>query len=281
MRPYLAFFRAGPNSLHRKLLAEDTRRNWDCCVSWYCDPIAEDKAADFYVSGGDNKFEAFDAFLRETLASRPYRYYLVLDDDLDFAPGDISRLFALCEHHRTFLCQPALRWGSHLNHHVTLWNPACVLRRTSFVEVQAPCFSRAAAERLQETFGLSKSTWGMDYAWASLLAGQGRIAVIDAVRMDHTKPVDLGEGAFYRMLKRLGVDAWQEYGAIKRRYPPFGGLRTLPGGHVYASSLPAWLGRPLMRLLESAKTRAHRRLARRAARSEASWAPPVSPPSAW
>lgn len=263
MRDYLVFFRAGPGSLHRRLLAEDPGRNWDCCVSWYCAP-PEERGAEFYASGGDNKFEAFAAFYRETAASRPYRYYLVVDDDILFAPGDISRLFALCETHRTTLCQPALRWGTWASHDVTLWNPLCTLRRTSFVEVMAPCFSAAAAAELLDTFTLSRSTWGIDYAWASRLRGQDRIAVIDAIRVDHTKPVDTRGGAFYRKLEGMGIDARAEYGAIKREYPPFGALRTLASGHALAwPCIPRLLQPGLVRAMESVKKRLHR-LRRRA-----------------
>ena len=263
MRDYLVFVRAGPNSLHRKLLAQEPLRNWDCCVSWYHDPAAEAAdAAEFHETEGDNKFEAFGSFFRKTATNHPYRYYMVVDDDIDFAPGDISRFFVLCSRHGTFLCQPALRWGTHSNHDVTLWNPACIVRRTTFVEVMSPCFSRQAVEELQHAFFLTKSTWGVDYAWSSLLAGRGKLAVVDAVRVAHTKGVDRRGGAFYLKLRRQGIDPQQEYDATTARFPAFGGLRTLPSGHVFARGLPQWLGRPLTAFLEWAKRRVHRRLAR-------------------
>ncbi len=263
MRDFLVFVRAGPNSLHRRLLAEDPQRNWDCCVSWYCPP-PEESGAEFYVAEGDNKFEAFDLFFERTRDSYPYRYYLVVDDDIEFAAGDVSRFLALCAAHDCFLAQPALRWGTNANHDVTLWNPLCRIRRTSFIEVMAPCFARAAVEELRSTFRLARSTWGIDYAWASQLRGQGRIAVVDAVRVAHTKPVDMGGGAFYRKLLAQGIDAQKEYGEIKRRFPAFGPLRTQAGGHVLAAGfwLPGWLSLPFIRLLEGVKKRVHRRLRR-------------------
>jgi hypothetical protein len=261
LRDYLVFVRAGRNSLHTKFLAQDPLRNWDCCVSWYREPAPEAAdAAEFHETEGDNKFEAFASFFRKTATSHPYRYYLVVDDDIDFAAGDISRLFSLCSRHQTFLCQPALRWGTHSNHSVTLWNPACVVRRTTFVEVMSPCFSRRAVEELEHVFSLTRSTWGIDYAWSSLLAGQNKLTIIDAVRVAHTKPVDLRGGAFYRKLKRQGINPTQEYYAVTRRFPAFGAWCTLPRGHVFAGGLPAWLGRSLTMLLEWAKERVHRRL---------------------
>ncbi|MEW5889176.1 MAG: hypothetical protein AB1768_08990 [Pseudomonadota bacterium] len=258
MRDYLVFVRAGSRSLHPRLIAEDPSRNWDCCVSWYAN-AADDEQAEYYVQGGDNKLEAFAAYFRDTQAGTRYRYYLLLDDDIYFRPGDISRLFDLCQAHSLFLSQPALLWGTNSNHDVTLWNPVCRVRRTRFVEVMAPCFSRAAVERLLPTFTLNKSTWGVDYAWASLLQGEGRIAVVDSVRVDHTKPVSLGEGAFYAKLRSMGIDAVEEYRAIKSTYPGFGGLRSEPAGHIFTMPLPAFAGNALTRLFEKVKKHAHRR----------------------
>lgn len=261
MRDFLAFFRAGSNSLHRRLIQDEPQRNWDCCISWYCEPPIE-SGAEFYVSGGDNKLEAFEQFYRETAASRPYRYYLVIDDDIDFAPGDISRFFLLCEKYQTYLCQPALRWGTHASHDVTLWNPLCALRQVSFVEVMAPCFSRPALDELLPTFTLSRSTWGIDFAWASILRGQGRIAVADAIRVAHTKPVDTSGGAFYRKLLNQGIDAGKEYKAIKRTFPSFGAFATVPGRHVMAWRFPDWTPFQLVKIMDSIKKRIHRRLRR-------------------
>jgi hypothetical protein len=260
MRDYLLFVRAGPQSLHRRLIRDDPQRNWDCCVSWYCEAPIE-TVAEHYRTAGDNKFEAFEQFFLQTAGTHPYRYYLVVDDDIDFAAGDISRFFELCRRHRTYLSQPALRWGTNANHHVTLWNPLCRVRRTSYVEVMTPCFSREAVEFLLPTFRLTRSTWGIDYAWSSLLRDMGRISIIDAVRVAHTKPVDMTGGAFYRKLERQGIDAQLEYGEIKRTYPRFGALATLRRGHaLILPIMPQALAWPLVRLMESLKKRIHSRL---------------------
>jgi hypothetical protein len=260
MRENLVFVRAGRQSLHRRLLEEDPTRNWDCCVSWYCEPPIETDA-EHYRTAGDNKFEAFEQFFLQTVATHPYRYYLVVDDDIDFAAGDISRFFEVCRRYNTFLSQPALRWGTNANHHVTLWNPLCRVRCASFIEVMTPCFSREAVEFLLPTFRLTRSTWGIDYAWASLLKDMGRITVIDAVRVAHTKPVDMANGAFYRKMEQQGISPELEYGKIKKTYPRFGPLRTLPRGHaLILPMVPQALAWPLVRLMESVKKRIHCRL---------------------
>jgi len=93
------------------------------------------------------------------------------------------------------------------------------------------------------------------------LQRQGRIVVIDSVRVAHTKPVDMGGGAFYRKLLAQGIDAQKEYGEIKKHFLPFGPLRTQASGHVLVWPwIPGWLGLPFIRLLEGVKKRVHRRL---------------------
>lgn len=259
MRKFLVFFRAGTNSLHPRIIAEDPLRNWDCCVSWYSQPLSE-TCADRYITGGENKLEAFRDFFRSAANDSPYEYYLVVDDDIDFAPGDISRFFDLCEKYALFLAQPALRWGTNSNHDVTLWNPICRIRASRFIEVMAPCFSHQAVEQLFDTFSLSKSTWGIDYAWSSLLQDSNRISIVDAIRVAHTKPVNLLDGAFYRKMKALGASPEQEYGHIKSSFPSFGGNRSEKTGHRFALPLPNFVGDPLTKFFEKLKKNIHRRL---------------------
>jgi len=241
--PYLAFFRAGPSSLHRKILAEDPQRNWDIGVSWWSTPL-DAETLDIQCFGGDNKYEGFLGLLHDAAFVSQYRYVLLLDDDVDFRPGDVSRLFELCDRHALYLAQPALNRHTNVNHVVTVRNPFCEVRRVSFVEVMAPCFSARAIQDLQHTFGLTRSTCGIDLAWASLLRDRDLIRVVDAVSVNHTKPVDLTGGAFYRKLRSLGVDAYAEAADVMRRFPDFGGPRTLRGGHVYRPGLPTFLAAP-------------------------------------
>jgi hypothetical protein len=61
----------------------------------------------------------------------------------------------------------------------------------------APIFRRAALERCAPTFSESPSGWGLDWLWPVLCraAGLGRIAVIDATPVRHTRPVG---GELYR-----------------------------------------------------------------------------------
>lgn len=259
LRSYLVFFRSGPNSLHPKILAEDPSRNWDCIVNWWgAEPDCA--GAELVLPGGLNKTDGFHELARQDLIPwRKYRYILLLDDDVYFAPGDISRLFRICDERSTYLVQPALRWGTNVNHVVTLRNPCCLLRATSFVEVMAPVFSCAALEELLDTFTLTKSTWGIDWAWSSRLAGRRLIQVVDAVAVDHTKPVNVESGAFYAMLRALGSEPRAEFADIRQRLPQFGGIRTLVDGHTFAAVIPGWIGTRLVVLMDKLIFRAHSR----------------------
>lgn len=256
MRPYLVFIRAGRHSLHRELLEADPDRNWECCVNAWAGPAQADLAdpdVEIFQDESINKFEAFRDWSRRC-GGRRYRFYLLLDDDLLFTPGDVSRFFDWCERESLYVSQPAIAWGSHANHLINIRNPACRVRRVNFVEVMAPCFSQAALDELMEpTFLLTTCTWGIDYAWSSMLQGQGRLSVVDAIQMQHTKPMDRSGGPFYDMLRRRGIDPEEELAAVHRHLPRWGDMRTEPEGHHYRWPLRDAFNRSLVDWMESRK----------------------------
>lgn len=229
-RDYLVFVRAGNNSLHNTWIKQDTQRNWDCCVSWYCNPKHEG-LAEHYHNHGVNKFDAFHDWYKNNRSTRDYRYYLIIDDDIEFYSGDISLFFQYCSNFKTYLSQPALKLGTYANHHVTLVNTLFLLRTVTFIEVMCPCFSQQALRDLLHTFLLTKSTWGLDYIWASLLKDTNSISIIDAIQVKHTKPVDTNAGAFYQYMQTLGVCPEKDYAYVKKNYPSFNGMRTKTKWH--------------------------------------------------
>jgi len=251
-RPFLAFVRAGAQSEHGRLIAEDPQRNWDCCVSWYIPPPGE-TLAEYYSHGGFNKLDGFLEFARARPDYRDYRYVMLLDDDVYLRPGDLSRFFTLCERYGTYLSQPGLRWFTHTTINALVRNPVCVLRSVTFVEVMAPCFSQAALTALLPTFGMTRSTWGTDLAWAGRIDGRHPIQVMDAIGMDHTRTGDGRPTAFYRRLTAMGVDPGEELASVRRQYPKFRGSRTLESGHVFRPGIPPWAAPALMRLVEHLK----------------------------
>ncbi|MDB5895455.1 MAG: hypothetical protein JWQ88_2986 [Rhodoferax sp.] len=260
MRDYLVFVRAGKSSLHPQMLAEDPQRNWDCYVNAWADDSATAASmggVEYCRGGGINKFEAFADAMEGVLKGAAYRYVLMLDDDLRFEPGAVSRFFEVCAQHQLFLSQPAIAWGSHANHLVNIFNPLCLVRQTNFVEVMAPCFSDWALRELLPTFRLTRCTWGIDYAWSALLLGQGLITVVDQITMAHTKPMDRSGGPFYEMLRRQGIEPEEELREVHRRYPRVGDFATLPGGHVYRYGLAEPLNARLVAWVEQRKAGFH------------------------
>jgi hypothetical protein len=266
LRPYLVFIRAGAESLHRRLLQENPDRNWDCCVSWYVEP-REESLAEYYCPGSQaflNKLEGFLEFRQQMREPWPYRYVLLLDDDIYLRPGDISHFFRLCDNYGTYLSQPALRWFTHTTLNSLVRNPVCVLRRVSFVECMAPCFSAAALEELIHTFRWTKSVWGTDWAWGALLQGRPQVHVVDAVAMDHTRTGNGRPTLFYRKLKALGIDPGEDLQRIRQQFPTFQGPRTLRDGHVFRPHVPARMAGVLLLLFERLKfiVRARKQLLR-------------------
>jgi hypothetical protein len=260
VRDYLVYIRAGKHSLHAEMLAGDPGRNWDCCLNaWAATPgeTAQDHGVEYLERGGINKFEAFAASFGRDPEAMPYRFVLMLDDDLRFMPGDVSRFFEQCERHSLALCQPAIAWGSHANHVINLWNPVCDTRQVNFIEVMAPCFSQSAMADLLPTFTLTRCTWGIDYAWSSLLNGSDRMTVVDAVPMHHTKPMDRAEGPFYQMLRRMDIDPEAELAAVHRNFPPWGAMRTLASGHGLRTPVPQAAGDQAVAWMEQHKLQAH------------------------
>lgn len=257
-RPYLAFFRAGSRSLHPRLLAEDPQRNWDCCVSWYAPPQSG-PAVEYSCEGGDNKLEGFLEFRKLVGGHLPWRQVLLIDDDVYFRPGEISRYFELCDRHQLYLSQPALCWSTHYNLNVTLANPACIVRRVSFIEIMAPCLSAQALDDLIDTFDATRSTWGVDFIWCGRAYGRKPVHIVDAIRIEHTKPMDKQGGAFYRKMKSQGVDPAAELAAARAAYPALRGMRTERDGHVFVPGLPSFARRPTLLLFEKLKFIARQR----------------------
>jgi hypothetical protein len=254
-RRYLVFVRAGSESWHQRLILENPDRNWDCCVSWYAAPAAEEWA-EYYCGGNGPAFNKLEGFL-EFWERRPrpwvYRYVALLDDDIYLRPGELSRFFELCDHYGLYLSQPALRWLTHTTLNALVRNPVCTLRRVTFVEIMAPCFSIAALESLLHTFRWTKSTWGIDWAWGCLLEGQEPLHVVDAVSMEHTRTGDGRPTAFYRKLRAAGIDPGGELRRIQQLFPSFPGSRTLSKGHVFRPEVPRRLAYALMVLFERLK----------------------------
>ncbi len=140
------------------------------------------------------------------------------------------------------------------SHRVCLRNAACAVRKVTFVEVMAPCFSAAALKDLRRTFTLNKSTYAIDWAWTAECLGKHGLHVVDEIGMLHAKPIDRGRGAFYMKLRSAGIDPDDDAKKVFAMYPG-GELRaiTCRDGHVFRGGIPRRLAPAVMRAVDRAK----------------------------
>lgn len=208
-------------------------RTWDLLLNYYQPPNEIPDDADMVIVGGITKFPAtweinrvHDGFLAR------YDAVFFLDDDIDINFDDVASLFSLFRRFDLMLAQPSLTPQSYSSWPITLRRPEYRLRFTNFVEIMAPIFSRSALERCLETFLLSKSGWGLDFAWPVLLGSpRDKVAIIDEITMTHPKAVDPKEGRFYQYLRALEVDPYQEFAKLCEAY----GLGPSPIPHHYGA----------------------------------------------
>lgn len=220
-RAFLVFVRAGDDSLHARWLAGDPSRNWDCLVSYYGQGTTSNVPGDGVVAGGFGKLDSFKAlYERYPDFFSKYAFVLVTDPDLEVEDGDLSRLFRIAKRYSLDVSQAALTHDSFWSHFHTLQHPRYLWRKTNFVEVMCPMFSREALRELMPWFDLNKSTWGIDLCWAQAAGKRFSMAIIDAVAVRHAKKIDLKEGAWYAKLRSAGSDPWMDLAHAQRASGP-------------------------------------------------------------
>lgn len=218
----LVVARVGDSSVHRSWCAPRGERSFDVALEYFGDePNKYQGEADFYSHRPSArypetlKYSGISAWLDEQPGlAEGYDYVFLPDDDLVCDAPTLERFFDVASAFRLSLAQPALSSHSYFSHAVTLQVPGALLRFTNFVEVMAPLFSRDAFELCRPTFTLSRSSWGLDVLWPSLLGNPSRgIAIVDATPIYHSRPT--GTGALYRSLTE---DPRAEMSALQRRF---------------------------------------------------------------
>ena len=114
------------------------------------------------------------------------------DDDIMMSRSDINAAFHAMRRWRLELGQPSLHPDGVINYDATRQDARYHVRFTSMVEVMIPIMSRAALLACLPTFDLTRSSFGIDYAWAKIVGGDpGAIGIIDDVAVLHTRPTGL------------------------------------------------------------------------------------------
>ena len=211
----LVIVRAGKESLHGGWLELPAgKRGWDLIVSYYhpdaCAAHPEREGVTKHYYPGGKWSGIYDAVTRLGVLER-YEYIWCPDDDILIAGGEINRLFETAGKWKLALCQPALLPAGFYFHFLVTRCPAFELRFTNFVEVMAPCFSRARLGMLLPLFKDRHTGVGLDYIWAAPgLTAPNSAAILDAVSMTHTRPVGSALG---KAAGKLG----QPQGRMRRR----------------------------------------------------------------
>jgi hypothetical protein len=182
---------AGDNSLHSEWI--QGKPNFDLVLLYYGDNL--EKAGSYlkdtphvYASKGF-KWWLIKAFIEDNLEwFSQYEYIWFPDDDLKITTEDINKLFETAKQYDLYICQPALL--GYASHQITVPQEDSLLRYTNFVEVMAPLMNLKTALQLKETFDVNYSSWGLDSIWPYLLGNPtDKVAIIDSIKMVHTKPV--------------------------------------------------------------------------------------------
>lgn len=190
VRRHLVILRAGDKSLHPEWIQGP--RHFDLLISYYgSTPDCHRQDADHYEMRKGPKWSC----IADLLAARPelieeYDNFWFPDDDLSVSTDTLNRMFALFEGLGLDLAQPALTPNSYFSWALLLQREGHVARYSQFVEVMAPLFTRETLRRVLPTFAESRSGWGLDWVWPTLLAPhQAKIAILDATPVWHTRPI--------------------------------------------------------------------------------------------
>lgn len=212
----------GDESLHPTWLSAPDERQFDLGLIYFGsqgDRYRDE--AEYYLRQRGFKFHLLDALMTQMgprLAE--YDYIWCPDDDLASNTADVNRMFSIAREFRLAISQPAVAEGE-VSHATVRQQPGLLLRYSQFVEVMCPVFSREALARVRSTLVANKSAWGVDWAWTRLIPAE-ELAIIDAVGVHHTRPLQSGKG--YDRMRELGVNPLEDlvqmsaqYGVSKRR----------------------------------------------------------------
>ncbi|MEO6031068.1 MAG: DUF707 domain-containing protein [Burkholderiaceae bacterium] len=230
MKPNLALFRSGPNSLHPHAVERLADQNFDYALSWFGDqaPTADDAVFVHLQKGA--KWPGLERTLVEHWDTiQQYEYVWLPDDDLLCQPERVSRMFAICRDLQLDLAQPALTRDSYFSHLISMQHTEFQLRFTNFVEIMAPVFSADMLARIFPTLAGNVSGWGLDSLWPRL-THVGKVAVIDDTPVKHTRPVG---GPNYAFSKAVGMSPAQEAILTMTRY----GIETPADYHINFAGL--------------------------------------------
>lgn len=201
----LVWVQAGPRFRLGNICAGE--REWDLLCNWYNPSCLDLTIGEIHILQPGTKVTAIDKVLKNypDLFAQ-YERILFLDDDLLFEAGAIDKFFDLAAGCRADMCQPAIVPGT-----AGVWpdlfqKGGCEARPISQVEIMMPCLTRKALFENMDDFAHGVSGFGVDALLSEHVREKGgSCMVIDAVGARHISPIDDKRGAYYRLMRRLGI----------------------------------------------------------------------------
>lgn len=193
-------------------ISED--RNFDIAFIFYPDKIdAETKkklksVSDYLFFKTGFKYTVIKKIFAENPQLLTYDYYWMPDDDVNLVKGTVNDLFDLAKIHFIGLGQPST-FKSNTSWKFLRHKRGYAVRYSNFVEVMCPLFSQKSLTNCLDSFSYTKSGWGLDFLWSSLVTE--KIGILDQVIIKHTKEINLDGGALYKkLLKETGKTPREE-----------------------------------------------------------------------
>jgi hypothetical protein len=189
--------------------------------SYADDPEKWKGGADFHHHEKGLKYPWFYSYLKANPWVFDYDAVWLADDDIVSDSDTVTDMFSIFHEHGLWIAQPALYPdgpGSYPFFKQLISCKGHLLRSFDYVEEQVPIFSRDALQKVWETFSTNQSGWGLRIVWKNVLsAPSGKVAVIDATPVRHTRPPNSGP-MYSEVLPALKTDSLVEHKAIVRKY---------------------------------------------------------------
>ncbi len=194
-------------------------RNFDVALIYYPKEIKPDvkkrleSYADFVFYQEGFKYEVIQKIIRENPELLEYDYYWMPDDDVFLKKGNVNFLFDQAKKYQLGLSQPSTT-KENASWKLLRHQRGYEIRYSNFIEVMCPLFSLKSLKTCLKSFSYSKSGWGLDILWSSLISE--KIGIIDSAVVRHTKKIDLEKGTLYqKLLQETGKTPKEELKLIR------------------------------------------------------------------
>lgn len=222
-KPFAVYLQCGEDSVWRDWQPSQDQP-WHLLINHY-DSTYQGKIpcnVEFRQAGAlpGTKFTSFsDILITYTHIFDPYQYILMLDDDVYFQNGDISRLFSIVQQHEWEMALASLSTDSFCSFPVFFNHKSSGFRQVNGVEIMMPVYSTRILGIVRQLISESISGWGFDAALSMLAASQGfHAAVVDDIIAQHIRPINADTGQYYQMLHRAQIYPEIEFTHLQKKY---------------------------------------------------------------